>query len=216
MTDGSVKVCEIYPAILGESALAGRPCTIVRLSGCNLRCVYCDTEHAWRGGAETAIKRVLDTVKRRGHELVLVTGGEPLLQPAAPKLMAELIDAGHRVVLETNGSIDVSPVPAQVHVVMDVKTPGSGAHDANLWSNLEKLKAADELKIVLTGREDYEWAGGVLEERGLPGRFDVALSAAHGKLSPSELARWILDDRLPVRLGVQIHKCIFGPDARQV
>jgi len=209
----ALKVKELYPAIMGESSLAGLPCTIIRLSGCNLRCSYCDTAYAYEGGRKKSLHSLVAAAARHGHELALVTGGEPMVQKDTPELLDRLAGAGIIPVLETNGSADLARVPAATHVVMDVKTPGSGCEGATLLDNLDKLKKTDEIKLVLTDRKDYLWARRLVKDRGLDERFGVTFSPAHGALAPGDLARWILKDRLKARLGIQIHKYIFGPGA---
>lgn len=212
----SLKVKEIYPAILGESAWAGYPCLIIRLAGCNLRCSYCDTEYAYTGGRHMSVGAVVESAKKHGQNKILVTGGEPLLQKAASVLLSELIKAGHEPILETNGSRDLKLVPQGVHIAMDIKTPGSGHHQDNLMENLVHLKPDDDLKLVLVNREDYLWTRRMIEKHRLESRFRVILSPAHASLPPARLAGWIVKDRLQARLGLQIHKYIFGEKARKV
>ncbi len=212
---GAVKVKETYPAILGESLLSGRPCFIIRLAGCNLRCSYCDTAYAYEGGRSMKKDTLIKRAREHGHEVVLVTGGEPLMQPDTIPLLAELARAGFLPVLETNGSMDISRVPGKVHLVMDIKTPGSGSAEANMWENLAGKRQPDEIKMVLSDREDYAWARREIKRRRLDERFQVTLSPVHGGLIPAELARWIMGDRLDVRLGLQIHKYIFGAKQRR-
>lgn len=211
-----IKLKEIYPAIVGEGIESGLPCVIVRLSGCNLRCAYCDTAYAYKGGRNMAVEALVRGVKKHGHKRVLVTGGEPLIQEEAVTLLDRLHREGLRPLLETNGSIDLRGLPLHVHVIMDLKTPGSGHEADNLWDNLEALKAEDEIKMVLTGRSDYLWARRVIKEHGLDARHHVTLSPAHGELDPARLARWILKDGLEVRLGLQIHKYVFPLKSRRV
>jgi 7-carboxy-7-deazaguanine synthase len=212
----ALKVREIYKAILGESSWAGHPCVIVRLTGCNLRCSYCDTTYAYTGGRKRKTEDIIRSVKRHKIERVLVTGGEPLIQPAAPRLLSALARAGFKPVLETNGSMDIAGVINKAHIVMDLKTPGSGFSDQNRLENLGLLKPTDEVKFVLTDEKDYLWARRMIADRGLPSRFNVILSPAHDMLAPELLAKWILRDRLNARLGLQIHKYIFGSKAKRV
>jgi len=218
-------VREIYPAIMGESRHAGWPCTIVRLTGCHRRCVYCDTAYAFHGGEKLTVAQVLERVQATGHRMLLLTGGEPLLQQGAAPLMAAALDHGLDVVLETSGTLGVrvplAAVPRGVCRVVDVKTPGSGiAADQVDWDGLASLDAGDEVKLVVTGRADYEWARGLLRDglpvggrtRRLPDGVPVTLSPGWGDLELRDLAGWILDDRLPVRFQVQLHKVVW-PEA---
>jgi 7-carboxy-7-deazaguanine synthase len=214
MSAGRLRLVETYPAILGESEWAGLPGLIVRLAGCNLRCSYCDSPFAQTGGRAVDPKKIIERARRAGLKRVLVTGGEPLLQAATPALLAALARAGFAVMLETNGSLDLTPVPDPVHIVMDLKTPGSGCEAANLLANLNRLKPDDEIKIVITGRPDYLWARRAIADHQLQ-RFPLTLSPATGRCDPAELARWMLADRLPARLGLQLHKYIFGEDRRR-
>ncbi len=204
-----LKVVEIFSSIQGESHWAGYPCTFVRLAGCNLRCSYCDTAYAWEGGTPMGVEEVLRAVDREGQGTVEVTGGEPLCQPAAPALLEALLETGRRVLLETNGSLPLEPVPAGVHIVMDLKTPGSGMAERNRWENLERLGPGDELKVVCADRADYDWAVAELARRNLWGRVRVSLSPVWGRLDPAELARWMLADRLDARLQVQLHRILW-------
>jgi 7-carboxy-7-deazaguanine synthase len=212
----TLKIKETYPAILGESSRAGYPCVIVRLAGCNLRCSYCDTTYAYTGGRTRKTEDIIRSVKRLKIKTVLVTGGEPLIQPAALRLVSALARAGFQPVLETNGSMDIAGVPKRVNIVMDLKTPGSGFSDRNRLENLGHLKPDDEIKFVLTDQKDYLWAKKMIADRDLLARFQVILSPAHDTLPPDLLARWMLKDRLQARLGLQVHKYIFGPEARRV
>jgi len=212
-------VNEIYPALQGEGARAGRACTIVRLTGCNLRCAWCDTAYAYERGRRMTLDEVAAEVDRLGRRLVLVTGGEPLLQPATAALLRRLCEAGCEVLLETNGSLDISAVDGRVGRCVDVKCPGSGQADSFLLSNLEELTAGDEVKFVLAGREDYEYARGFIRRHRLAERWEVILTPAAGVLEPAELAGWMLADAdLPetVRLGLQLHKVIWPGAARGV
>jgi 7-carboxy-7-deazaguanine synthase len=211
-----LEVSEIFPSIQGESTQAGRPCTFIRLAGCNLRCSYCDTEYAFTGGQPLAIPQILERVADYGHPLVEITGGEPLLQPEVHELMGILLDEGYEVLLETSGSITTEKVDPRVGIILDLKTPGSGEEPANLWENLERLKPGDELKLVLVDRADYEWARSLVRERRLAERVPVHFSPAWGRLEPRNLAAWILEDRLPVRLHLQLHKLIWPESERGV
>ncbi len=224
---------EIFYSIQGESTRAGLPCVFVRLMGCHLRCAYCDTEYAFHEGKRYAVDEVLAEVERIGGgsdqcELVEVTGGEPLLQPGVHELMTRLCDAGYRVLVETSGACDISRCDPRVIRIMDLKTPGSGEVDRNLWSNLDHLNQHDEVKFVLCSREDYQWAREVIRNHKLHEKVGaILMSAVHeipaGKelpgsagLSMRDLAAWILEDHLPVRIQTQLHKLIWDPMARGV
>lgn len=210
-------VNEIFYSIQGESTYSGRPCVFVRLAGCDLRCSWCDTPYAFNEGRKMSIDEVLQEVDRYGSPLVELTGGEPLLQPDVYPLMARLIESGRTVLLETGGQIDVSQVPGAVVKVMDVKCPGSGEADKNEWGNIDRLGSRDQVKFVIKDRADYEYARDVVVRHALDRRCAAVLfSPVHGVLSPSDISRWILEDNLPVRLQLQIHKHIWGADARGV
>jgi 7-carboxy-7-deazaguanine synthase len=211
-----LKVNEIFHSIQGESRHAGRPCAFVRLTGCNLRCVWCDTAYAFEEGNDWTVGAICDRLAGFGTAYVLVTGGEPLLQPGVHDLVGELLDRGDEVAIETGGSLDLAPLDPRVMVVMDLKCPGSGMNDRNLWENLDRLKPSDEVKFVIAGRADYEWARAVIRDRGLARRCGVLLSPVHGGLDPRSLAEWILADSLPARLQLQIHKYIWPDAARGV
>ncbi len=209
-------VNELYAAIQGESSYAGRPCVFVRTAVCHLRCRYCDTTHAFYDGEVMSLDAVHDAVAAHGLPLVELTGGEPLLQPASFALMTRLCDAGYTVLLETSGAVAVGAVDPRVVKIMDIKTPGSGEAHANLAANLACLGPRDEVKLVLVDRADYEWAKQELVRHDLPSRCTVHLSPAYGKLEAQKLAAWMLADRLPARLQLQLHKYIFDPEARGV
>ena len=213
--DQRLRVNEIFYSLQGESSFAGRPCVLVRLTGCHLRCSWCDSEHAFYEGEWLSVEEVLTRVATIGCPLVELTGGEPLLQPAAPPLLAALCDAGYQVLLETSGAVDISPVDPRVRRIVDVKCPGSGEAESNHWPNLETLRATDELKLVLADEDDYEWARDLVLERRLHERCAVWFSPVAGALDPALLAGWILRDHLPVRLQLQLHKLLWG-DARGV
>lgn len=211
-----LRVAEIFASIQGESTYAGLPCAFLRLTGCNLRCSYCDTRYAYEGGAVMEVGEARQRLLRFGTALVEVTGGEPLLQPAVPQLLTSLCDAGRTVLLETNGSLDISAVDPRVAVILDVKSPSSGEVGANLESNLALLRPQHQVKLVLADRRDYEWARAEVQRHDLTRRTPVLFSPVHGALEPAELARWILEDGLPVRLQLQLHKLLWDPTARGV
>lgn len=185
----------------------------VRLTGCPLRCVWCDTEYAFHGGDWRAIDAILEEVAKYKTQHVCVTGGEPLAQKRCLALLERLCDAGYSVSLETSGAVDVSGVDARVVKVMDLKAPGSGEAARNLWSNLDALTAHDQVKFVLADRADYDWARAAIAGHALDRRCELLFSPVHGKLAPRELAEWILADRLPVRMQVQLHKLLWGGEA---
>lgn len=213
---GTLVVHEIYRSIQGESTFAGLPCVFVRLTGCHLRCGYCDTPHAFFEGSPRGFDQVVEAVLELGGDLVEITGGEPLLQPEVHPLLSRLADAGKTVLLETSGAVDIAPVDPRVRVILDIKTPGSGEAAANLWSNLDRLRPTDEVKVVLCGRVDFDWAVDVVRRHRLVERCPVLFSAAFGAVSPTELAGWILESGLPIRLQVQLHKILWDPAARGV
>lgn len=205
-----LRVTEIFHSIQGESTFAGRPCVFVRLTGCQMRCRWCDTEYAFYGGAWRSRDEVLDEVAALGCPLVEVTGGEPLLQPGTPPLLAALCDRGYEVLLETGGGLDVSGVDPRVRRILDVKCPGSGEVEHNRWENLELLRPTDEVKFVVADEADYLWARRIVQENGLDRRCPVLFSPVAGELEPRLLAEWILRDRLPVRFQIQVHKVLWG------
>jgi 7-carboxy-7-deazaguanine synthase len=211
-----MNICEIFAGIQGESSFAGLPCVFIRMSGCNLRCLYCDTSYSYEGGDEMTADEIIETVNRFGLGLVEITGGEPLLQADIKMLIARLLDLGYKALVETNGTLDISGIDQRVVVIMDVKTPGSGAQDSFLRENFDMLKKNDELKFVLTDRNDYDWAVRTIREYGLSGKCSILFSPAFGRLYPEELAAWIIGDRLNVRLNLQLQKYIYGPDVRGV
>lgn len=209
-------VAELFVSLQGESTHAGRPCFFIRLTGCHLRCGWCDTAYAFHGGSWWRVADLVSEAARQGLPLVEVTGGEPLLQPGVFPLLARLADAGHEVLLETSGSLDISGVDLRVRRIVDLKCPGSGEVTANRWENLAHLRASDELKFVVADEADYLWAREVIREHGLGARCPVHLSPVHGALDLPSLAAWILRDRLPVRLTLQQHKLIWGAAAKGV
>jgi 7-carboxy-7-deazaguanine synthase len=215
--EDTLVVHEIYASIQVESTFAGLPCTFVRLTGCNLRCTWCDTPQAFYGGTRMKREDVLARALALGTPLVELTGGEPLLQPGAIPLMKELCDAGKEVLLETSGEAPVDEVDPRVHKIMDLKAPGSGECDKNRWSNLEHLTMSDEIKFVLVDRVDYEWMRTTIQEHRLEGRVKTLLaSCVFGSLSPKDLVSWVLEDKLGVRVQLQMHKYIWGKDAQGV
>jgi 7-carboxy-7-deazaguanine synthase len=215
--EDTLVIHEIYASIQGESSFAGLPCTFVRTTGCNLRCVWCDTPQAFYGGTRMSRADVLAKALTTETPLVELTGGEPLLQPAVFPLMTELCDAGRTVLLETSGEADVSGVDARVHKIMDLKAPGSGESARNRWSNLAHLTARDEIKFVLADRADYEWMRAVVRSRHLQQKTPGLLaSTVFGKLAARDLVAWVLEDNLPVRVQLQMHKYIWSPDAQGV
>ncbi len=211
-----MKVCEIFTSIQGESSYVGRLCTFVRFTGCNLRCTYCDTEYAYTGGVELSEAGIMNEVSLIGVNLITVTGGEPLLQPGVMHLTEKFLNDGHRVLIETNGSMSIRDIDPRAIVVLDVKTPGSGMWEEMDLSNMEFLKPQDEVKFVVTGRGDYQWAKDFIKEYRLLQRSSVLISPAFGVLEPSALAGWMLEDRLDARFNLQAHKYIFGPDKKGV
>ena len=207
-----LRISEIFHSLQGEADAVGWRTVFVRLTGCPLRCTWCDTEYAFHGGHWRTIEDILDEVAGHGVRHVCVTGGEPLAQKRCLALLARLCDAGYEVSLETSGALDVGDVDARVRKVVDLKAPGSGEVARNLWSNLERLLPHDQLKIVLADRVDYDWAVARLREHALDARCQVLLSPVHGSLAPRELAEWILADRLPVRMQLQLHKLLWGAE----
>ena len=215
--EDSLVVHEIYASIQGESSFAGLPCTFVRTTGCNLRCSWCDTPQAFYGGTRMRRADVLKKALALETPLVELTGGEPLLQPGTLPLLRELCDAGKTVLIETSGEADVSQVDPRVHKVMDLKAPGSGESHRNRWSNLDHIGPGDELKFVLASREDYEWMRAAIRDRNLPSRTRHLLaSTVFGKLLPRDLVAWVMEDALPVRVQLQMHKYIWAPDQQGV
>jgi len=206
----TLRITEIFHSIQGESSRVGLPTVFVRLTSCPLRCVWCDTEYAFSGGETLAIADVLQRVAGFDCATVCVTGGEPLAQQACLPLLVALCDAGHSVSLETSGALDIGGVDPRVARVVDLKAPGSGEQAKNRWENLDLLTAGDELKFVLASREDYDWAVSACRQRRLFERCPVLFSPVQGQLDPAQLAQWIMDDRLPVRFQLQLHKLLWS------
>jgi 7-carboxy-7-deazaguanine synthase len=207
----TLRITEIFLSLQGEANTVGRPTIFVRLTGCPLRCQYCDSEYAFSGGTTMDLDAILAKVDELGVPHVTVTGGEPLAQPNVIALMQCLVDAGKAVSLETSGALNVADVPADVVKVLDLKTPGSNESHRNLWENLSHLNAQDQIKFVLCSRADYDWARMRCDEHSLYDRVaDVLFSPSHHELAPRELADWIVADRLPVRMQMQMHKLLWG------
>ncbi|MDZ4211862.1 MAG: 7-carboxy-7-deazaguanine synthase QueE [Methylotenera sp.] len=205
-----LKIHEIFYSIQGESSRIGLPTVFIRLTGCPMRCVYCDTAYAFSGGSNMEITDILAKVATYGTKYVTVTGGEPLAQKDCHILLKELCDTGYSVSLETGGAIDIGLVDKRVSVILDVKTPGSGEVKNNLWGNLAHLKKSDEVKFVLCSRADYDWAKEILVSHQITDKCPVLFSPVYSQVSPTELAEWVLADKLPVRMQVQLHKILWG------
>jgi 7-carboxy-7-deazaguanine synthase len=215
--EDSLVIHEIYASIQGESTFAGLPCTFVRTTGCNLRCSWCDTTQAFYGGTRMTRADVLAKALATGTELVELTGGEPLLQPGVIPLMTELCNAGRTVLIETSGEADVSKVDPRVHKIMDLKAPGSGESARNRWTNLEHITSRDEIKFVLSDRADYEWMRDMIRARELASRTpNLLASTVFGKLATKQLVTWVLEDKLPVRVQLQMHKYVWAPETQGV
>lgn len=206
----SLRINEIFYSLQGETSRVGLPTAFIRLTGCPLRCTYCDTSYAFQEGETLTLADILGAVAQFHARYVTVTGGEPLAQKNCLLLLRQLCEAGYSVSLETGGALDISQVDPRVSRILDIKTPGSGEAEKNRWENLEWLTPRDEVKFVLCGEEDYAWAKRVLDERSLARRCPVLFSAAQGRLEPATLAEWILRDNLPVRLQIQLHKLLWG------
>ncbi|MBM4139824.1 MAG: 7-carboxy-7-deazaguanine synthase QueE [Nitrospira sp.] len=211
-----MRITEIFHSIQGESTFVGRPCVFVRLTGCPLRCTWCDTEYAFYGGSDVSLEAIVDRVRSYSCPLVEVTGGEPLTQSECLTLLAQLCDNEFTVLLETSGAFETAGVDPRVRIILDVKCPGSGMSDRMHWPNVERLRAHDEAKFVITNRADYEWAKATVARYQLDRRCPVLFSPVFGALDPRHLAEWVLADRLSVRYQLQLHKLIWSPDMRGV
>jgi 7-carboxy-7-deazaguanine synthase len=214
----SLEVCELFRSIAGETSHAGFPASFVRLSGCNLRCHWCDTQRAWKRGLRLPVAKLLEMVLATGDRRVVITGGEPLLQPGTNELCEKLLRAGREVILETNGSLDVSRVPAGVRIILDVKTPSSGESHKMDPGNFERLKAGDELKFVMADREDFDWSCEILDEHNFPESVNILFSPVSERVDPGEVARWLLGSGRQVRIQIQLHKVLWadGTDGVQI
>lgn len=217
MIKNTLNLIEIFSSIQGESSFSGLPTTFIRLAACNLRCRWCDTPYSFGRGNSVEFEAILDEVSERKNQNVCVTGGEPLLQKNVYPLMTQLVDLGYTLSLETSGSVSTEQVDKRVHTILDIKCPASGMSHKNEWSNLSRLQKHDEIKFVLVNREDYEFAKQVLQEHRLDEQVkEVLFSPAYNLLEPQQLVQWILEDKLKVRLNLQIHKFIWAPHARGV
>ncbi|MCU0342407.1 MAG: radical SAM protein [Ignavibacterium sp.] len=212
-----LKVNEIYHSVQGESTYAGLPCVFVRLTYCNLRCTYCDTEYSFYDGKDLSIPEIISEVKKYDCKLVEITGGEPLVQmEECLELMKQLCDQGFEVLIETGGSLPIKDIDSRVKVIMDLKCPSSGMEKKNLYENIDYLKSTDELKFVIGSREDYEWTKEIIVKYSLDKKCEILFSVVFGKLEPVKLVNWILEDKLNVRFQLQMHKIIWHPETKGV
>lgn len=206
----TLRITEIFYSLQGESTNVGLPTIFIRLTGCPLRCTYCDTAYAFHGGKKRELADIFHELAKYSCKTVCVTGGEPLAQPNCLPLMTQLCDLGYQVSIETSGAIDISEIDPRVMIVMDLKTPASGEQDKNLWNNISHLKPTDQIKWVICNLNDYEWAKACILEHKLDGKTQLLFSPSHQQLEPSLLAEWILKDQLPVRFQMQLHKVLWG------
>jgi len=211
-----MRITEIFRSIQGESTYAGMPCTFVRLTGCNLRCVWCDTTYAYGGGEIMSIEDIVHRISAYPLDLVEITGGEPLGQKDTPRLCQAILDLGVKVLIETSGSYSIDVLPEPVIRIMDIKCPGSGEAESNDWDNIFRLKPSDEVKFVIADKNDFDWAVNVVKRNDLLGICPVLFSPVHGKVDLEAFAQWILQSRMPIRMQLQMHKFIWGADRRGV
>lgn len=211
-----MKVTEIFYSIQGESTYAGRPCIFIRLTGCNLRCTYCDTTYSFHGGISMTPAEILHEISQYPCKLVEITGGEPMEQPETPELAARLLDEGYEVLMETNGAFNLEDLDRRIVKIVDLKTPGSGEVEANCWANLDQLQPNDEVKFVICNRADFEWANSVVREYALDQRVTVLFSPSFQECASQDLAEWILKSGLNVRMQLQLHKFIWDPQTQGV
>lgn len=212
MNSSSLRITEIFYSLQGETRTVGLPTVFVRLTGCPLRCQYCDTAYAFHGGKRLTISEILEQVAQYTPRYVTVTGGEPLAQPTCIPLLTSLCDSGYEVSLETSGALDVNEVDPRVVKIIDIKTPGSAENDKNKLSNLEQILSQDQLKFVICDRADYDWSKQFILEHDLTQRCEILFSPSYGQVNPGELAEWILTDRFPVRMQIQLHKVLWGEE----
>lgn len=211
-----LKINEIYYSVQGESSKAGLPCVFVRLTYCNLRCSYCDTEYAFYEGTDKSIDEIIDEVKKYDCKLVEITGGEPLFQKECNELMTRLCDEGFEVMIETGGSLPIKNIDKRVMIIMDLKCPSSKMEKKNLYENIDFIKSNDEMKFVIGSREDYDWSKKMIEKYRLTNKCGILFSVVFGNLEPVTLVNWILEDKLKVRYQLQMHKIIWHPETKGV
>lgn len=210
MLSNTLKIKEIFFSLQGESSFVGLPTIFIRLTGCPLRCVYCDTEYAFHGGNNMSIAKIIETIQQYPTKYICVTGGEPLAQKNCPNLIKALLDLDYKVSIETSGAMDISKIDKRAINVMDLKTPDSGEEHRNLWANLEYLQAKDQVKFVVCSRADYDWMKDILTKHPSILNGECLVSPCFGKVNPTELANWVIEDGLPVRMQVQLHKILWG------
>tara|TARA_Y100000994_G_scaffold233514_1_gene221633 strand:- start:1425 stop:2066 length:642 start_codon:yes stop_codon:yes gene_type:complete len=211
-----LKINEIYKSIQGESTYMGLPCTFIRLTYCNLRCSYCDTEYAFYEGKDIDIDTIISKVKKLKTKLVEVTGGEPLVQDGCINLLYKLIENGNKVLIETGGALSIEKIPKEVIVILDIKCPSSNMSDKNLWSNIKLLKKEDQVKFVIGDRNDYDWTKNIIDKYNLNSKCEILFSPVFNKIKPKQIVDWIIDDNLDVRFQLQIHKFIWEPEKKGV